>query len=266
LDPRRVTPEIDLLTFEEKAIPYGILPVNAYVLKASQPVLIDGGMPRETDAYRRALEAVIDPEDLRWVWVTHSDQDHVGLLEYVLAAAPRARVVLTYASVGRISAQTELPPDRLYLVRVGDRLDIGDRELVAVQPPLFDSPGTIAAFDTKSRALFSSDCFGGLLPRSVEDAAGLSAQELRDSQVLWACADAPWLHLVDKDRFSAELKAIRDLGPELVLSAHLPPARSLLDGMIAALAEAPDAEPFAGLNQAEVEALLQQMAELTASA
>ena len=66
---------------------YGVLPVNAFVIKAREPVLVDTGMTSVRSDFMRNLRAAIDPKDLRWVWLTHIDMDHIGNLEAVLAEA-----------------------------------------------------------------------------------------------------------------------------------------------------------------------------------
>jgi len=51
----------------------GFLPVNAFVIKADEPVLIDTGMGIESEDFMDALKSVIEPRDLKWVWITHDD-------------------------------------------------------------------------------------------------------------------------------------------------------------------------------------------------
>jgi hypothetical protein len=60
------------------------------------------------------------------------------------------------------------------------------------------------------------------------------------------------------------LDAVRAMAPELVLSAHLPPARSMTNRMLESLAAAPDAAEFVGPNQFALEAMLTQMSSAVA--
>jgi flavorubredoxin len=71
----------------------GFVPVNAFVLRAAQPVLVDTGLIPEQEAFMAALRAVIEPRELRWLWLTHVDPDHVGSLQRLLDEAPALRVV-----------------------------------------------------------------------------------------------------------------------------------------------------------------------------
>lgn len=45
----------------------GFLAVNAFVIKGKEPVLVDAGMGFETEEFMKALESIIDPQDLGWI-------------------------------------------------------------------------------------------------------------------------------------------------------------------------------------------------------
>lgn len=218
----------------------GVLPVNAFVLRARQPVLIDTGLAALRDDFLNALECVIDPADLRWIWLTHADFDHMGNLAAVLEVAPRARVATTFLGMGKMML-AGLHTDRVELVAPGGGLDVGDRHLACVAPPIFDAPETTAAFDPRTRTLFSADSFGAVMERPEPSAAALFPQALREGQVTWAQIDAPWLGMVGEVAFRRRLDAVRALAPETVLSAHLPPATGMTEALLQNLAAARDA-------------------------
>ena len=227
----------------------GVLAVNAFLLKAGEPVLVDTGLPALSDQFMKNLAALIDPADLRWLWLTHTDQDHIGSLQKVMAAAPALKVVTTFLGVGKMALSRPLPMDRVFLLNPGQSLPVGDRSLTALRPPTYDAPETTGFFDAKSSSLFSADCFGALLQEPRESAAAVETGELREGLVSWATIDAPWMHHTDRKAFAASLGAIRDFSPKNILSAHLPPARGMTDDLLELLAEAPSAKPFVGPDQ-----------------
>jgi flavorubredoxin len=235
----------------------GVLPVNAFLVQGAEPVLVDTGMPAVRDEFMRALRALLALEELRWIWLTHVDPDHTGALEQVLAEAPRARVVTTFLGMGKMGvAGRPLPPERVHLLNPGQSLELADRALLALRPPTFDAPETTAVLDGRTRALFSSDCFGANLPAPAATAAEIAPATLRDGVVTWTTLDSPWLHAVEERRLSAALDDIRRLDPEVVLSSHLPPARGLLGPLTAHLATARSATPFVGPDQAALLGML----------
>jgi flavorubredoxin len=256
----KATPDIDILTSNVPIPGMGLVPLNAFVLHGSEPVLVDTGMGVESDEFMAALRSVIDPAELQWIWLTHTDFDHIGSLHRLLAENPKLRVITTFLGVGIMSLSAPLPMDRLYLVNPGQKVTVGDRTLTAVKPPVFDNPCTTGFHDDKSGAFFSSDCFGGLFSEVPQNAADFSGDDLRNGQVLWATVDSPWLHKVDTVAFHRELDAIRTMEPTMVLSSHLPAASgSMLDQLLASLAAAPTAQPFVGPDQPALEQMLAQM-------
>src|SRR4051794_10546210 len=142
----------------------GTLPINAFVLLAQQPMLIDAGLFNDSDAFMSALRDVIDPAELQWIWVTHDDADHIGSLHPVIAAAPNATLAIHAFGALRTATIWPLPLDRVHALSPGDRFDLGDRTVVAIKPPTYDNPTSTGIFDSSTSTLFSVDSFGAILP------------------------------------------------------------------------------------------------------
>ncbi|GGQ52825.1 MBL fold metallo-hydrolase [Streptomyces flaveolus] len=256
----QVRPDISVLNDSIEVPGIGYLPVNAFVLHAAQPVVIDTGLGLPDRNFLEAVASVLDPADVRWIWLTHPDRDHTGGIFDLLDAAPQARLVTTFLSAGFMSCERPLPLDRLYLLNPGQQLDAGDRTLTGFRPPLYDNPATVGLFDDRSGACFSSDCFGGPMPSAdlahADDAGAVGAEDLRAAQLLWATVDSPWVHNVDVQKFLGTFRQLRDREPELVLSTHLPPAPAMTGPMIDTLVTAPGAPAFTGPDQAALEQML----------
>ena len=256
LPARRVGPDTDLFTTYATLPGLGVLPVNAYLIHAREPVLVDTGIAALRGDFMAALARQIDPADIRWIWLTHADHDHVGALREVLEAAPQARIVTNFLGVGKLGL-LQLPQERAWLLNPGQSLDVGDRKLLALRPPVFDAPETTALFDTRTRHLFSSDCFGAVLARPVEAAAEVASADLKDGLSLWAGIDAPWLSQLSRDSLLAACRPLRDLRPVRVLGSHLPPADGLDEALFAGLEAARTGTPFLGPDQAAFEQAMQ---------
>lgn len=236
---------------------FGMVPINAFVIDGSEPVLVDTGAVVESEPFMQALRAIIDPADLRWLWLTHTDFDHIGSLAPLLDENPGLRVITTFRGVGIMSLFAPLPLDRVHLVNPGEEITVGDHTLRALQPPVFDNPSTTGFYDETSRVVFSSDCFGALLADVPEQAADLAERELLEGQVFWATLDAPWLHHVDAGVLARRLDAIRALDPKFILSSHLPPASgTMTERLLASLEAARVAQEFIGPDQAALQHLL----------
>jgi flavorubredoxin len=237
----------------------GFLAVNAFVIKAKEPVLVDSGMGIDSAEFMKALESIIDPRDLRWVWLTHDDADHAGNLQKVLESAPNARFVANSLAVLRTSTAWPVPMNRVYWLNPGDTITAGDRELTAVRPPIFDNPTTIGIYDKKSETLFSADFFGGIIPSPAHDAEDIAETDLAQGMINWASADSPWVHMVETGKFSQALDKIRQIGPKMILSAHLPPARGKTGQFLDLLEKLPASTPFVTPDQKALQQILAQM-------
>ncbi|HWI02705.1 MAG TPA: hypothetical protein VNT52_02600, partial [Acidimicrobiales bacterium] len=180
----------------------------------------------------------------RWVWLTHDDADHTGSIRRVLEAAPNARLVTHAFNALRMATWWPVPFDRVYAIRPGDRVPVGDRTLRAVAPPLFDNPMSIGLLDEATGSFFSVDSFGALLPEATQDAAEVPHEALAGGMMAWAMADSPWAHLVDREKFGQVLEGVRRLQPTQIFSSHLPAASGTsVERFLQVLESVPDAEP-----------------------
>lgn len=256
----RIARDITVLADELEVPGIGHLPVNAYVLHAAEPVVVDTGLSLPDRGFMAALASVLDPADVEWIWLTHPDRDHTGSLFDLLDAAPNARLLTTFAAVGIMSCERPIPMDRVYLLNPGQSLDVGDRRLTAFRPPLFDNPSTAGCYDERSNTCFTSDCFGAPMPTAelaVADDVGYSPHAaVRAAQHLWATVDSPWVHVVDEAKYLDTVSTLRTLGPQRILSTHLPPANGRTPEYLDMLATAPHANPFVGPDQAGLEQML----------
>jgi hypothetical protein len=251
----RVTEEVFALPSAVPVPSMGVLPVNAFVLKAKEPVLVDAGIRNDTPAFLDALRSVIDPQDLRWIWLTHDDSDHTGSIAEVMAAAPRARLVTNALGAIRMGAWWPVPMERVYALNPGESISAGDRMLTGVKPPLFDNPTATGFVDGKGN-FFCADFCGAIIPSLVNDAGAIPADVLDQGMAMWASADSPWIHWIDPARFGQALAGIRQLGVKVVLSAHLPPAVGMTDRLLEVLKTVPTADPFVAPNQAALAQML----------
>lgn len=258
-EPYRAAPDVYVLP-THLAIPgVGNLLVNAFVLLAEEPVLIDTGLGIDGSDFVAALESVISPRDLRWIWLTHDDADHTGSIQKVMEIAPQARLATHAFSALRMMTWWPVPLERVHALVPGEGLGVGDRTLRAIRPPLFDNPVSVGVFDESTGTLFSVDSFGAILPQVTRDAADIPEEDLTQGMVAWGTFDSPWAHLVEATRFEAVLDAVQQLEPKRILSSHLPAATGGVDRFLRVLRSLLEAEPFVPPGQGAFEQMLEQI-------
>jgi len=237
----------------------GNLIINAYVLRAEEPVLIDTGIGIDGPEFIAALESIIAPRDLRWIWLTHDDADHTGSIQKVMNVAPQVRLATQAFSALRMTTWWPVPLDRVRVVTFGDGLNVGDRTLRAIRPPTFDNPLSTGIFDESTGTLFSVDTFGALLPEVTTNCSEVPADALAQGMVAWGTFDSPWAHLVDSERFDAVLDRVQRLQPNLILSSHLPASTGSCDRFLEIVRSLRDAAPFPMPDHAAFEQMLAMM-------
>jgi flavorubredoxin len=235
----------------------GILPVNAHLIHAKEPVLVDTSWVGVSQPYLEELKKVIDPEDLKWIWISHTDLDHVFNLDAVMKVAPNAKVVIAGLGAAKFGLRGDFDMSRLHILEAGQRLDVGDRELVSLKPVIYDAPETNGFFDTKTRVMFSADAFGALLDGAREETEEIPAEVLREGQTAWASVDAPWLGWADKTWFGKLLSDVERLDPTTIIGGHLPATsgkmiRTVLGNLLGAMS----AGKFNGPDRETIESLI----------
>jgi Metallo-beta-lactamase superfamily len=259
-EPYRVAGDVYVLPSRMDVPGVGSIPINAFVILADQPVLVDCGLGIDEPEFIEALGSVVDPADLAWIWLTHDDGDHTGSLQTVLQLAPSAKLATHGLGALRMNTSWPVPLDRVHAVAEGDRLDLGDRVLRALRPPTYDNPMSTGIFDERTATFFSVDSFGAILQGSYQDVADVPEAELLGGMVAWATFDSPWLHLAGRERVAGVLEGVRALGAEQVLSSHLPAAAGRVDALLEVVAGVPDADPFVAPDAATFGAVAAAMA------
>jgi len=234
----------------------GYLTINSFVLDGPEPILIDTQVASERRSFLDNLRQLVDPEDLRWVAITHTDADHIGNLAAVLDMAPNASLVTNYTGFIKLSTHSPVDPRRVRLVRSGDEFMLGERRFTALRPPLYDAPETLAWFDHDSRHLFAADCFGAMEPETDRQPRHLPNDEFADAMSWWVSIDTPWAHLVDPVKFRDGVATVESLGPTSIRAGHLPLYLDDPGTLIAGLLNSLNGQQFLGPSHQEFMALL----------
>jgi len=186
-------------------------------------VIVDTGTPANRTQWLEDAFSLVEPEDVRWVFLSHDDVDHTGNLEQVMDACPNAQLVCNWAMVERHSNCFEFPLARCRWIMDGDTLDVGDRRLLALRPPVYDSPTTRGLFDPTTGVYWSVDTFATPLPDPEMGVADLDPEFWEFGLALFALgAVSPWLSLVDEGKYGRYVDTVQQLDITTVAACHSP--------------------------------------------
>jgi flavorubredoxin len=195
---------------------------HSLVIRGAEPVIVDTGCSLVREQWLAQTFSVVEPVDVRWVFLSHDDHDHIGNLDVVLEMCPNATLVCNFPIVARLMGDVELPLDRMRWVDPGQSLDVGDRTLQIVRPPMFDSPATRGLVDPTTGFFWAVDSFGTFFPGEIYEAGDIPTDLYESSFAALNGWNTPWLELVDAERFAAHVAKTSHLPLEVVASAHGP--------------------------------------------
>jgi flavorubredoxin len=206
------------------------LPVNSMVIRGREPVIVDTGAPVHRALWLEKVFSVVEPEDVRWIFLSHDDGDHTGGLLDVLERCRNATLVTNFFSVERLALEKPaLPLERMRWIEPGGSFDAGDRVLHLFRPPIFDGPTTRGLFDPTTGATWIVDTFACLTPGSL-DARDLPADLLENCMPAMNSAVSPWHAWLDRSTYGRHLDTVEAMGARTAASAHGPVLRGeLLD-------------------------------------
>ncbi len=258
--PYEIAPDTFVLPLNMKEEGFGVLYLRAGVIRGKEPVLVDTGSPIHRGEYFEQAFSIVEPKDVRWIWLSHDDRDHSGNLMQALDMCPNAKVITNFIGLGRLQEEWQLPMDRLMWVNDGDSFSIGDRTLTAIRPPLFDSPSTRGLWDPKTRTYFSVDSFSAIVPEECEESREAPADKYEEGFFWFNSANHPWHALADAAKLEREIDRIRRLDALHLVSTHGPHATGRTAELCDLLSRVISSEPQAMPGQADLEQILAQMA------
>ncbi|HLX88805.1 MAG TPA: MBL fold metallo-hydrolase [Acidimicrobiales bacterium] len=197
--------------------------LNSLVIRAEEPIIVDTGTPANRQQWLEDAFSLVEPEDVRWVFLSHDDVDHAGNLDEVMTACPNATLVCSWAMVERHTNCFDFPLDRCRWVMHDEAFSVGDRTLQALRPPLYDSPTTRGLFDSSTGVYWAVDTFATPLPDPKMGIADLDPEFWQFGMTLFAFgALCPWLSLLDPAKFGGYVDRIQGLDIKTVAGCHTP--------------------------------------------
>lgn len=133
---------------------------NSFIIRGEKTALVDTSHEKFRQQYMETLTGEIDPKEIDYLIISHTEPDHSGLVKDVLALAPQAIVVGAKVAIQFLENLVHQPFERL-VVKNGDKLDLGNGHIIEfVSAPNLHWPDTIFSYDSKTQVLFTCDAFG----------------------------------------------------------------------------------------------------------
>jgi flavorubredoxin/flavin reductase (DIM6/NTAB) family NADH-FMN oxidoreductase RutF len=133
---------------------------NSYLIRGEKIALVDTSHEKFRQLYFDSLNGLINPQEIDYLIISHTEPDHSGLVKDLLQLAPNITVVGSKVAIQFLENLVHHPFQR-QLVKNGDQLDLGNGHILEfVNAPNLHWPDTIFTYDHGSGILFTCDAFG----------------------------------------------------------------------------------------------------------
>lgn len=132
---------------------------NSYLVRDRKIALVDTVWHPFAKEYVDNLASEVDLRTISFIVASHGEADHSGALPELLRRIPGTPVYCTANAVKSLKGQYH-EDWNFQTVKTGDRLSLGERELVFVEAAMLHWPDSMMSYLTGDKILFSNDAFG----------------------------------------------------------------------------------------------------------
>ena len=133
---------------------------NSFLIRGEKTALVDTSHEKFRQLYLDTLKGLINPTEIDYLIISHTEPDHSGLVKDVLQLAPDLTVVGSKVAIQFLEDFVHQPFKRL-IVKNGDKLDLGKGHVLEfVNAPNLHWSDTIFSYDAGTQVMFTCDAFG----------------------------------------------------------------------------------------------------------
>ncbi|KGE18273.1 FprA family A-type flavoprotein [Paenibacillus wynnii] len=188
---------------------------NSYLLKTGKPTVIDTVDMEFGREFAEQLSELIDPLDIQYIVINHTEPDHSGGLAALAGKATNATIVCTEIAVPEIQQMYKLQHRNYLVVKDGDQLDIGGKTLLFKETPYLHTEETMITYCIEDKILFPCDIFSThiAVEKLFADEAGFDITE--DFKGYYQAIIHPHRRYV-----RTLMEAIKDLEIDMIAPSH----------------------------------------------
>ena len=132
---------------------------NSYLVRDEKTALIDTVWGPFAGEFVENLRKEISLDEIDFVIANHGETDHSGALPELMAQIPDVPVYCTRRGTESLAGHYHQDWD-FRVVKTGDTLSLGAKELIFVEAPMLHWPDSMMCYLTSDNILFSNDAFG----------------------------------------------------------------------------------------------------------
>lgn len=193
---------------------------NSYLIKGKEKIaIVDTVKGNRAEEFLAKVKTLVDPADVDYYIINHTEPDHSGSLAFMLRHSPKATVVSTQAARTFLGNLIHTPFNS-HVIKDGEVIDLGGKHLRFIVAPFLHWPDTMFSLLEEDGALFTCDAFGAhYCGKSIY--ADELPDYLADMEFYFDCIMRPF-----KDKALAAIEKIKNERIEIVCPSHGPVIRT----------------------------------------
>ncbi|HNZ43339.1 MAG TPA: FprA family A-type flavoprotein [Bacteroidales bacterium] len=132
---------------------------NSYFINAQKKTVVEATKEKFWDVYLEKLKQVVNPEEIEYIVMNHTEPDHSGNAINLLKIAPNAKIVGTGNVIRYMTDLMNMDFPHI-IVKEGDTLDLGNKTLRFINAPNLHWPDSMYSYLEEDKVLFTCDSFG----------------------------------------------------------------------------------------------------------
>jgi len=132
---------------------------NSYFINAEKKAIVETTKEKFWNTYYEKINQVVDPAEIEYIILNHTEPDHSGNVKKLLEIAPKATIVGSGNAIRYLKDLVGNDFPHL-IVKEGHTLDLGNKSLRFISAPNLHWPDSIYTYLEEDKLLFTCDSFG----------------------------------------------------------------------------------------------------------
>ncbi|MHB1000736.1 MAG: oxygen-binding di-iron domain-containing protein [Armatimonadota bacterium] len=132
---------------------------NSYLIVDEKIALVDTVWGPYQNQLIENIKEIIDPSKIDIIVANHAETDHSGGLPAVMRHVPNATLVVSKRGAESVEGHYHQPWN-FQTVKTGDKISLGENELVFIEAPMLHWPDSMFTYLTGKNILMPNDAFG----------------------------------------------------------------------------------------------------------
>ncbi len=149
----------DIVTFDVvMETKYGTT-YNAYFINAEKKAVVETVKEKFWPQYEANLRSLMDPAEIEYIVLNHTEPDHSGCVGKLLDIAPKAKIVGSGNAIRYLNDLLNRPFESIQ-VKDGQEISLGNKTLRFISAPNLHWPDSMYTYLPEDKLLFTCDSFG----------------------------------------------------------------------------------------------------------